>query len=96
MTRRSVPAVAPHAAGALDLFDYDAPAEVFMTRGFATRKSPVTYRRFDTAAEALRFAVEELPAPLLVGAVLEVQEDRFDHQAIRDLYSRSRYPLPRP
>jgi hypothetical protein len=94
MRRRSGVAVAPRAAGAIDVFDYQAPAEVFMTKGYA-RRSPVTYRRFGSAAEALRFAVEELPAPILVGAVLEVLEDRFDHRAIRVLYDQPRYPLPR-
>jgi hypothetical protein len=96
MARRGGSAAAAHAPGAINVFNYQAPAEVFMTRGYAARKSPVTYRRFTTAAEALRFAVEELPAPVLVGAVLEVLEDRFDHQAIRELYSQPRYPLPRP
>ena len=95
MRRRSGVAVAPRAAGAIDVFDYQAPAEVFMTKGYAARRSPVTYRRFGSAAEALRFAVEELPAPILVGAVLEVLEDRFDHRAVRVLYDQPRYPLPR-
>jgi hypothetical protein len=95
MRRRGGLAVAPRAAGAIDVFDYQAPAEVFMTKGYAARRSPVTYRRFGNAAEALRFAVEELPPPILVGAVLEVLEDRFDHRDIRKLYDQPRYPLPR-
>jgi hypothetical protein len=95
MGRRSGPALASHPAGAIGAFDYQAPAEIFMTQGYAARRSPVTYRRFGSAAEALRFAVEELPPPVLVGAVLEVREDRFDHRAIRELYTQPRYPLPR-
>jgi hypothetical protein len=95
MARRGGPGLASHPAGAIDVFDYQAPAEVFMTKGYAARRSPVTYRRFGSAAEALRFAVEELPPPILVGAVLEVLEDRFDHRAIRQLYDQPRYPLPR-
>ena len=43
----------------------------------------VTYRRFDTAAEALRFAVEEMPSAALLGAYLEVDEARFGVQEIR-------------
>lgn len=78
-----------------DEFDYAAPAEMFMTRARVVRKSPIGYRRFKTAAEAIQFAVEEIPTPLLVGAVLEVNEQRYDHRDIRDLYDRTTYPLAR-
>lgn len=76
-------------------FDYSAPAELFMASAKYGRKPPVGYRRFESAAEALRFAVEELPASLLVGTVLEVSEIRFDHQGIQVLYQRDGYPLAR-
>jgi hypothetical protein len=67
-------------------FDYAAPAELFMTKAKSGRRQPITYRRFATAAEAIKFAIEEVPASLLVGVVLEVAEERFDHATIRELY----------
>jgi hypothetical protein len=95
MARRGTTPSYANPPGAVERFDYSAPAEMFMTRAKQARNPPVSYRRFSSAAQAIQFAIEELPAPLLIGAVLEVQEDRFDHQAIRELYDRSGYPLAR-
>lgn len=36
------------------------------------------YRRFATAAEAIRFAVAELPAVRALGAWMQVGDQRFD------------------
>ena len=58
-------------------------------------KRPVGYKRFTCAAEAIRFAVEELPPDLLRGAYLEVDEERFDANEIRQLYKSDTYPLDR-
>ena len=73
-------------------FDFSAPAELFPSRN---RKiaSKVRYRRFDTAADAIRFAVEELPEPLLLGAYIEINEARLGHKDIRALYDCDSYPL---
>jgi hypothetical protein len=38
-------------------FDYNAPAELFPAKVRTGRR--IHYRRFDTAAEAIRFAIEE-------------------------------------
>ena len=43
-------------------FDYGLAAELFMGRRKGRARQPLSYRRFATAAEAIRFAVEELPA----------------------------------
>ena len=95
MSRTGAAAVYANSPGAMVRFDYAAPAEMFMTRAKLTRRPPVTYRRFATAAEAIQYAIEEIPAPLLLGAVMEVSEQRFDHRAIRELYDGAGYPLVR-
>jgi hypothetical protein len=76
-------------------FDYGASAELFM-RSTRTSKRRPKYRRFDTAAEAVRFVVEELPAAILPGAYLVVAQTRFGVEEIRSLYQRAGYPLLRP
>jgi len=43
----------------------------------------------------IRFAIEELPPDLLVGAFLEVDGKRYGSGSIRRLYESSDYPLPR-
>jgi len=78
----------------MENFDFNAPAELFPSRN---RKvvSKVKYRRFDKAAEAIRFAIEDMPEPLLLGATIQIGDERFGHQQIRALYENERFPLKR-
>ena len=78
----------------LNGFDYGASAEFFMRRTRTAKRTP-TYKRFDTAAEGVRFVVEELPAAVMTGAYLLVAETRFGVEEIRSLYESTGYPLPR-
>ena len=78
----------------LNGFDYNAPAELYPSR-IKKGRGRITYKRFDTAAQALRFAIEEIPSAVLLGAYLEVNEARFSDQEIRALYDADAYPLKR-
>jgi hypothetical protein len=75
-------------------FDYDAPADLFPARS-RTGHRPVGYRRFTTAAEAIRYAVEQMPSELLDGTVMESGDERADGFRIKALYDSSDYPLHR-
>jgi len=75
-------------------FDYNAPAELFPTRNKKGHRL-IGYRRFDTAAEAIRFAIEVMASDLLLGAVLEVEDERLNSHRIRELYDSAAYPLAR-
>lgn len=75
-------------------FDYNASAELFPTRRRKGSRAS-GYRRFATAAEAIRYAIEDLSPELLIGAHLQVEERRFDCDGIRRLYESTGYPLER-
>ena len=79
----------------MEKFAYDAPAEIYSSQGFGARKRPVTYRRFPSSAEAIRFTIEQLPQIMQRGTVMEVGDDRFEFAAIRALYDSEHYPLSR-
>jgi hypothetical protein len=76
-------------------FDYTASAELFMPKRKGGPRPPLSYRRFATAAEAIRFAVEELPAVRTLGAWMRVGEERFNGDDIRRLYESTSYPQRR-
>ena len=75
-------------------FDYNAPAELFLAK--RTKSSRENYRRFATAAEAIRYAVEDSAHSPAFGAWLEVADERFNSTEIQRLYGREqRGCLPR-
>jgi hypothetical protein len=78
-----------------ELFDYGSAAELYSSKGRAFRRQPLGYRRFARAADAIRFAIEEMPPQMLQSACMEVDEVRFDGQDIRRLYEGVAYPLAR-
>lgn len=76
-------------------FDYNCVAELFAMRRRLPRRQPFGYKRFTQAAQAVRFAMEELPPEYLVGAFLEVDGRRYGSDDIRRLYESTEYPLTR-
>ena len=78
----------------MDKFNFSAAAELFPSRNRKVA-SKVKYRRFDKAAEAIRFAVEDMPEPLLLGATIQIGDERLGHQQIRALYESTEFPLKR-
>lgn len=75
-------------------FDYTAGAGLYPCKT-VRRQSHLRYKRFESAAEALRFAIEDMPTSLLRGSVLEVEDFRLDGAQMRQLYDSESYPLPR-
>jgi hypothetical protein len=81
--------------GLLEKFPFEAPAEIYATGGTAARKRPMSYRRFPTSAEAIRFVIEDLPQIVQRGTVMEVGDERYELSDIRSLYDSAAYPLIR-
>lgn len=74
--------------------DWSQPAELYSSAAtFGARKS--RYMRFPSAAEAIRFAVEDMAPAQLRGLALECGDDRHQGEAIRALYLQPDYPLQR-
>jgi hypothetical protein len=76
-------------------FDYELPAELFTAKRKRGARSRLGYRRFATAAEAIRFIVEDFPAVRTLGGWMQVGDARYDSEAIHRLYESSDYPLRR-
>ena len=76
-------------------FDYAASAELFIPKRKSGVRQPLSYRRFATAAEAIRVAVEEFPALRRLGAWMKVGDERFSGDDIQRLYESTSYPRRR-
>jgi hypothetical protein len=58
-------------------------------------RQPTGFGRFARAADAIRFAIEELPPELLLATQLKVAEERVSSGKVRQLYESVEYPLIR-
>jgi len=83
----------------MSAFDYGMEAGLFSSKIFAKRpksyQNSIEFRRFAQAAEAIRYAVEDIPPSLLATCSLEVAEATYTGAAIRGLYESAEFPLPR-
>jgi molybdate transport system regulatory protein len=67
-------------------FDYSSPAELYLS---SRKRRHTDYRRFATAAEAIRYAVEKLRTRRFRSAWMQVGDELFNKGEINRLY----YPL---
>jgi hypothetical protein len=81
--------------GEIMTFNYCSPAELFTAKRKRGPWQRLGYRRFATAAEAIRFAVEDFPAMRALGAWTLVGDERYDSDEIHRLYESNDYPLGR-
>ena len=75
-------------------FDFFLPAELYVP-AMVARRGHMDYRRFETAAAALLYALESLPGKRLAAAVLDVEGERYDAGQMKALYDRLDFPLER-
>jgi hypothetical protein len=75
--------------------NWSEPAELYSSVAtFKTRNN--RYMRFPSVAEAIRFAIEEMPRAALRAVAIECGDNRYEGEAIRALYEAPDYPLQRP
>lgn len=77
-----------------DAIDYTVSAELYSS-GTARLAPARRYMRFQSMAEALRYAIERLPSSQLTTLTIEAGDARYNGKAIRALYDAPAYPLPR-
>ena len=80
------------AEGSPASFDFSLPAELYVP-ALVARRGHMDYRRFETAAAALLYALESLPGRRLGAAVLDVEGERYDAGQMKALYRSEGFPL---
>lgn len=74
--------------------DFSARARLYLGRERATALAQGA-KTFKTAAQAIRFAIEEAAPVSLRGALLVVGAQGYSGDAIKTLYASTAYPLAR-
>ncbi len=75
--------------------EYRSEASLYYAKSAHSKQKSLVFRRFTKAAEAIRFAVEELSPKIFDGCSLEVNESHYFGREIRPLYDDHAYPLRR-
>lgn len=79
----------------MDAKDYRMEASLYYSKSAHAKTKGLVFRRFPKAAEAIRFAVEELAPKILDGCSLEVNDLHYFGREIRPLYDSGSFPLRR-
>ena len=79
----------------MDAQDYRMEAGLFFSKSESARNKSLAFLRFGRAAEAIRYAVEELSPKILASCSLEVNGLHYLGREIRPLYDSEAFPLRR-
>lgn len=74
-----------------DAADCEAPAELFVARRAGSARGGLSHHRFDTAEEAIAFAVDELASLGPNDVVMTVEDKRFNFVALRAIHRAGRH-----
>jgi hypothetical protein len=81
--------------GQMDAKDYSMEASLYYSKSADSRQRSLVFRRFPKAADAIRFAVEELTPKILASCSLEINDEHYFGREIRPLYDDGDFPLRR-
>ena len=79
----------------MNTFDFDAEAVLFFRPLGKGRAYPLTARRFDRACDAILFAAEDLPPPVIKSCAIEVGDHRISGDEVFTFYQSPDFPLTR-
>lgn len=79
----------------MDTQDYRMEAALFFAKNANAKQKTLVFRRFPRAAEAIRYAVEDLAPKIFVSCSLEVNGLHYFGREIRHLYDSADFPLRR-
>ncbi|WP_363348477.1 hypothetical protein [Methylocystis echinoides] len=79
----------------MEASDYFEQASLYYAKSAHRKQKALVFRRFDQAAEAIRFAIEDLAPEILQGSTLEINDTHYFGKQIRPLYDDSAFPLRR-
>lgn len=79
----------------MDANDYRLEASLYYSKTPGTKQKSLVFRRFPKAADAIRFAVEDLAPKIFDSCSLEVNDAHYFGREIRVLYDDGAFPLRR-